>query len=175
MARNVEIKARVTDPDEIRRKAAILAGAAITVMEQEDTYFTCSRGRLKLREIPERPGELIYYVRPDKADPSESSYERAEVADTQALKRALAAALGVRGVVRKSRTLYLVGRTRIHLDRVEGLGLFVELEVVLDDGDGVEEGVREALDLVVRLGIPEGDLLEGSYIDFLDGRPTGCS
>jgi adenylate cyclase len=69
--------------------------------------------------------------------------------------------------VRKHRTLYLAGRSRIHLDRVEGLGDFVEIEVVLADEDDVEDGVREAHALMASLGIDPSRLVAGAYVDLL--------
>jgi predicted adenylyl cyclase CyaB len=67
--------------------------------------------------------------------------------------------------VRKHRTLYLAGRTRVHVDRVEGLGDFLELEVVLDDGESVDAGTREAENLMATLGIEASDLVQGAYVD----------
>jgi len=80
----------------------------------------------------------------------------------------LSAALGVVGVVRKRRTLYLIGPTRVHLDEVEGLGDFVELEVVLQPDQDVSDGVATAEDLMQKLGIRPTQLIEKAYIDLLD-------
>ena len=88
------------------------------------------------------------------------------------LKAVLSAALGVRGVVRKQRTLYQVGETRIHLDEVENLGSFLELEVMLSPGQSEEQGVNIAADLMARLGIEESDLVNVAYIDLLEGQQT---
>jgi len=80
----------------------------------------------------------------------------------------LSNALGVRGVVRKRRTLFLVGQTRIHLDEVENLGLFVEIEVVLSLQQTVSEGVHIAEEIMEKLGISRDDLVEKAYIDLLN-------
>ena len=85
----------------------------------------------------------------------------------------LAASLGVRGVVRKQRLLYLVGNTRIHLDQVEGLGDFLEFEVVLSENDTLEQGQSIATELMTKLGIEAADLIEGAYIDLLATREIG--
>ncbi|MDT4826636.1 cyaB: putative adenylyl cyclase CyaB [compost metagenome] len=69
--------------------------------------------------------------------------------------------------MRKQRRLFLVGRTRVHLDRVEGLGEFLELEVVLQDGEPAEAGVAEAHALMARLGVAEDQLMQGAYVDLL--------
>jgi len=87
------------------------------------------------------------------------------------LQTALRLALGVRGIVRKTRYLYLSGQTRIHLDDVEGLGQFMELEVVLRDGQSDAEGQTIAEELMTRLGVRKEDLLEGAYMDLLEKRP----
>jgi predicted adenylyl cyclase CyaB len=71
--------------------------------------------------------------------------------------------------VQKQRTLFMLGRTRIHLDRVRGLGHFLELEVVLDEGELAEVGMREARDLMSRLGVEPAQWVDGSYLDLLAG------
>jgi adenylate cyclase len=165
--RNIEIKARVADRERVEGRAAKLADRGPTRIAQEDTFFHCPRGRLKLRVFEDGSGELIQYDRPDSRAPSESSYTIHHTPDPGPLGRALADALGVRGVVRKVRTLYLAGATRIHLDRVEGLGDFAELEVVLEPDQDAESGTATAAELMRALGIAEHDLLETAYIDLL--------
>lgn len=166
MKRNVEIKAAVTDLDAIEKKAARLADEGPVVLEQEDVFFFCPRGRLKLRRLTGR-AELIAYERPDAAGPKESRYVVHPTSDPDSLQNALAMALGVRGVIRKRRTLYIIGQTRVHLDCVESLGDFVELEVVLADGQDVGDGFATARRLMAELGISESRLVEKAYIDLL--------
>ena len=168
MARNVEIKARVHDLDATRRCAAALAQGPSELISQVDTFFVVPRGRLKVRQFENGSGELIAYDRADEAGPKESSYVVASCADAHALCDTLARALAVRGRVVKRRELYLVGRTRVHLDQVERLGAFLELEVVLNDGEPLESGEREARDLMRRLAIDEHDLVTGAYIDLME-------
>ena len=171
MGRNVEIKARVRDPLAIRRAAEQLADDGPHELIQEDTFFPCPDARLKLRKLGEEIGELIWYSRPDAEGPKESRYERYPTEAPDHLRDVLARALGVRGVVRKRRLLLMAGRTRIHLDAVEGLGDFMELEVVLTGGETLQDGEREARALMQQLGIEESDLIEGAYIDLLHPPP----
>ena len=165
MGRNIEIKARVADLSSVERRTQRIADSGPTVIHQADTFFQCSEGRLKLRKFDETSGELIAYSRADAEGPEESRYAIVSTEDPDGLRDLLTASLGVRGVVRKRRVLYLVGRARVHLDRVEGLGDFVELEVVLGPGATVGEGTREAHTLMEILGIDE--LVCGAYIDLL--------
>jgi len=167
MARNVEIKARVTDRDALVRRAEALATEGPIEIAQEDTFFRCEHGRLKLRTFSEDRGEVIFYRRPDVGGPKESFYLRSPTSSPATLRESLALAYGVAGFVSKRRTLFLRGRSRIHVDRVDGLGDFVEIEVVLDDGDTVEAGTREAHELMAALGIDTAHLVEGAYVDLL--------
>ncbi len=86
------------------------------------------------------------------------------------MEQSLELAYGVRGRVVKLRTLYRVGRTRVHLDRVRDLGDFMELEVILGNGDTPEDGIAEAHMLMKKLGIEESQLVEGAYIDLLESN-----
>ena len=167
MPTNVEIKARVDDLDAMRRRAAALSDDGPHELVQDDTFFRCADGRLKLRVFPDGQGELIFYRRADQAGPKESFYLRTPTADPAGLREALTLAWGQAGRVRKQRRLFLVGRTRIHLDRVQGLGDFVELEVVLAEGEALQDGAEEARRLMNRLGIDSSQLIEQAYVDLL--------
>jgi len=167
MARNVEIKARIVSVESVFPAAAALADGEPVTMVQDDTFFRCSNGRLKLRATAGNGGELIFYRRADRSGPRESFYLVSPTTAPDALRESLSLAYGEAGRVRKTRTLFLAGRTRIHLDRVEGLGDFLELEVALRDGEPVEAGKARARDLMGKLGIGRDQLVEGAYVDLL--------
>jgi predicted adenylyl cyclase CyaB len=170
MARNVEIKARIESLEALAERVAAIADEGPIEMFQDDTFFMCERGRIKLRALSETEGQLIFYQRPNEKGPKESSYIVSPTAAPDSLREALLLAYGQAGRVRKHRTLYVVGRTRVHLDRVEGLGQFVELEVVLCDGEDTTAGIEEAQRLMAVLGISSTQLLDGAYVDLLAQR-----
>jgi len=170
MARNIEIKARVADMDALAARAAAIADGAAVEIAQDDTFFRCDHGRLKLRVFEDGRGELIFYRRPDAGGPKVSFYVLSPTASPDTLREALTLANGQEGRVVKHRTLFMVGRTRVHLDRVQGLGDYMELEVVLADDEPADEGVREAHALMARLQIAADCLVEGAYHDLLRAR-----
>jgi len=167
MARNVEVKARAADLAAIRRRLESLGGVPSGDLTQIDTFFDVSGRRLKLREFGDGTGELISYTRDDQRGPKVSNYLVAKVSAPDDLRAVCTHALGVRGVVRKRRTLFLLGQIRIHLDQVEGLGTFVELEVVLFDDQSEADGKCLALGLLDKLAIPDADLVPRAYLDLL--------
>lgn len=170
MPRNIEIKARIESIAALMPRAAAIATEGPTEIFQDDTFFACPAGRLKLRAFPDGSGELIFYRRPDALGPKESFYVRSPTADPDSLRSTLGLACGVTGRVVKQRTLFLVGRSRVHLDRVRDLGEFLELEVVLRDDEPTDAGLQEALELMERLGIRSDQLVEGAYVDLLEAR-----
>ena len=147
---------------------ASLAPTPSDVLGQTDTFFVVPRGRLKLRQFSDGSGELIFYERSDQAGPKESSYSRYACPEPKAVAAVLGQALGVRGVVEKRREVFMIGRTRIHLDEVRGLGSFLEIEVVLDDGEAAAGGEQVARELLAALGVPESALVARAYIDLLE-------
>jgi len=167
VARNIELKAVARDPARLRERASELSGSPGETLVQEDTFFQCDHGRLKLRDFGGDRGELIWYERSDEDRERQSTYTIAPTASPGRLKAVLAASLGIRGVVAKTRELYLVGQTRIHLDTVEGLGAFVELEYVVADGESTDTGYRVVPELMAALGIDRADILTGAYIDMV--------
>ena len=167
MPRNIEIKARIDSVETLAPKVAAVATEGPTEIAQDDTFFRCESGRLKLRTFSATEGELIFYRRANEQGPKESFYVRTPTASPESLRECLSLAHGQAGRVVKHRTLYLVGRTRMHLDRVEGLGHFLELEVVLEANESVEVGVREAHLLMAQLGVEPSQLVETAYVDLL--------
>ena len=167
MPTNIEIKARARNFDEIKSRAEGLSDIPVRVIVQEDTFFNTPQGRLKMRRINDH-AQLIYYTRPDQVGPKRSDYHITRSDDPENLKRVLELAYGVRGVVRKTRYLYLVGQTRVHLDNVDGLGQFMELEVLLEEGQSDAEGQKLAEDLMSALGVERRDLIDGAYMDLIE-------
>ncbi|XP_066040624.1 uncharacterized protein [Chamaea fasciata] len=140
------------------------------VLLQTDTFFRVPRGRLKLRRTQDGRGELIFYERPDSAGPKLSRFSISPTADPEGLQEVLSLSLGVLGTVTKERLLILLGQTRLHLDRVRGLGDFLELEVVLRPEQSEQDGRRVARELLRELGLGEQDLVCGAYLDLLLAR-----
>jgi predicted adenylyl cyclase CyaB len=167
MPRNIEIKARITSVEALVPKVGLIADQGPFEIPQDDTYFACATGRLKVRTFSKDDGELIYYRRSDQQAAKEAFYLRSPTSSPETMRRSLSLAYGQVGRVEKHRTLFLLGRTRIHLDQVSGLGHFLELEVVLDEHEPPEAGVREANDLLARLGVEPSQLIEGAYVDLL--------
>ena len=177
MSRNIEIKARIEGADAWVAKIALFADEGPIDIAQDDTFFRCDTARLKLRAFSDGTGELIYYRRADEYGPKESFYLRSPTFAPDSLRECLTLAYGQAGRVRKHRTLFLLGRTRVHLDEVESLGHFLELEVVLADDESAEAGVREARQLMEKLGIEPHQLIDEAYVDLLarlsvDSRPS---
>lgn len=168
MAINVEIKAWVKDIDALREKVEVNCDSFSGLIEQEDIFFNVESGRLKLRILAADHGQLIFYKRPDQSGPKISEYHISETAEPEKLKSVLSKALGIRGVVRKERHLYWIGQTRIHLDQVEGLGDFLELEVVLRPDQSRDQGAAIAAEIMKKLHISPDDLIEGAYMDLIE-------
>ena len=176
MARNVEVKIKVDDLEGLRSRALALGAMDHGVLHQVDTYFATPPAlgaRLKLREHTGGRSELIAYRRPDTPGFRTSDFHLVPVEAPESLREALRHALGVVHQVVKTRQLLLLGRTRIHLDRVEGLGDFLELEVVLADGDDVTGGEQEAEGLLAQLGVSGRPRIAGSYADRAAGAVRG--
>jgi adenylate cyclase class IV len=166
-ARNLEIKAVDPDPPATLQAALRFGAEDQGMLHQRDTYFHAVTGRLKLREAPPRPAELIAYARAELAGPKVSHYRIVPVADHLALIDALTDSLGVRCVVEKARRLLRWRNVRIHLDHVAGLGDFVELEAVAATPGGLEIERDKVEQLRAALGIADEHLVARGYADLM--------
>jgi len=165
MAFNIEIKTTLLKFEETFQHLQELTGGNPEIIQQEDMFFNVSQGYLKLRVLNSETGQLIYYNREFRKDPKLSEYYISCVSDPESMRGILKSIMGIRGMVCKTRYLFMIGRTRIHLDRVQDLGDFLELEVVLGDKSEQDGGLHEAKQLMNQLGISTDQLIKGAYID----------
>jgi homotetrameric cytidine deaminase len=172
MARmNVEIKARDPDPDATAARCVALGAEDRGVLIQRDTYFAVRHGRLKLREHG-GGGELIAYRRGDASEPAASSFVLVPAAEPETLLEALEAALGSTVVVSKRRRLFIWENVRIHLDDVDGLGPFLELEALVSaDGSDLAAAHEKVARLRSELAIADDALISVGYSDLLLDEP----
>ncbi|HUL44143.1 MAG TPA: class IV adenylate cyclase [Bacteroidota bacterium] len=173
MPRNLEVKAKITTIESARVLAESIHANYAGTLHQTDTYFRVSNGRLKLREINGTHAELIRYEREESSSRRESRFDVCPIKNLDGIKSLLRVACGVRGVVEKTRILYLLdGSTRIHLDEVKDLGVFLEFEVPV----AKEEEASEQLEFLIKhFGIQQSDFVKNSYIDMLPQRGESSS
>ncbi|MBS1251627.1 MAG: hypothetical protein MAG451_00660 [Anaerolineales bacterium] len=166
---NIEIKAKLEDLERARRTAGRLGAEHVATLQQTDTYFRVPRGRLKLREQEPGADQLVLYRRPDQPTPKVSDYQVVPVAESAGVRALLSDALGILTQVRKRRELWRLDNVRIHLDTVDGLGTFIEFEVMVIDGRSEESCRARAEELLASFNISQGDLVAGSYADLSPG------
>ena len=168
MPRNLEVKAKIRSVREAQETARSINATFEGTLHQVDTYFNVPRGRLKSREINGARAELIFYERDEQSKHRESNYRVFPCAEISLLKEILEKSLGIRATVRKKRELFMYNSTRIHLDEVENLGSFLELE------SPVEESMEKAQEVVAFLvrefNLQDTDFVLGSYVDLLTSK-----
>ncbi len=170
MTQLIEVKARCDDWAEMHARLSEQATTSPVEVRQDDTFFACTNGRLKLRELAPDRGRLIFYVRGDGAGAKQTDFLVSKTDSPATLRGCLAQAYGVLGRVQKSRTVFDLGSVRAHLDQVAGLGSFVELEIVLEGEVDAARGEALIAAAMSTLAIQSDELLSGSYLDMLLGR-----
>ncbi|HEY1852135.1 MAG TPA: class IV adenylate cyclase [Candidatus Binataceae bacterium] len=166
--RNLEAKFRVGDAALARARAEEIGFSLRGTLNQRDTFFVVANGKLKLREEADGAA-LIHYRREHREELEVSAYEIVPVAEPEALRSMLAEALGVIAEVRKVRTLLMRRNVRLHLDRVEGLGSFGEIEAVVAEDEAPEVYRAEVDAILATLEIAPEDLISQSYFELLSG------
>ena len=164
---NIEFKAHCRNPELVRNELLQRHADHIGTDHQVDTYFNTPRGRLKLRE-GSLENALIYYERPDLADLKQSDVMLYQVEPDSGLKELLTASLGVLAVVDKERDIYYIDNVKFHVDRVAGLGCFVEVEAIQRRRDMTAEYLRSQTEGYFRLfSLKKEDLIDVSYSDMV--------
>lgn len=164
---NIEIKARTTRAAFIRQYLLNHEAELHGTDEQTDTYFNVAGGRLKLRE-GNIENNLIYYQRIESAGIKQSNVELVKAEDGPGLRNVLTKALGVKAVVKKKREIYYILNVKFHLDTLEGLGSFVEIEASNRFEDIPAEKLRQQCEAYMKeFGVGEDDLVNMSYSDMV--------
>jgi cytidine deaminase len=169
--RNLELKAHDGDPERSLALARALGAEDRGEIAQRDHYFARAGGRLKLREQTPGETELIQYRRRDAADPRQSSYRVVPIGEAELLRETLDAALGTLVVVVKTRRLLIWEGVRIHLDEVEELGRFIELEAIAEPGSDLGAEREKLEHLRAALEIEDTALVAAGYSDLLLDGP----
>lgn len=170
MAKNIEIKASLDNVNFCLDTAKSISGSDPEVIKQEDFFFNCNNGRLKLRIFSYQKGEIIFYNRKNDCGPKMSEYYISETHEPDKLLQVLEKSFGIHGVVKKTRKLFLIGRTRVQIDHVENLGDFIEFEVVLSEDEDANIGKAEANNLMKQFGIRNDNLIECAYVDLIKNK-----
>lgn len=170
MSENIEFKAKVTDYDEMKSAMQSITQSEPVILEQTDVYYNVKKGRAKLRTICNIRHELIIYRRKDLAGPKSSKYTRIKVKHYKLVNKIMSSLFGVRGVVKKYRTLFLKDNIRFHLDRVDSLGSFMEIEYIVSPMQDKEDIKSQVDGLLQALNIQKEMLVNCSYIDLLTNQ-----
>ena len=163
----IEIKARCADSQRIRavlrERRAEFRGAD----HQVDTYFKTAHGRLKLRE-GRIENALVFYERENQAAPKHSQVSLYPATSPAALKDVLVRALDVLVIIEKRREIYFIENVKFHIDEVDSLGTFVEIEAIDAEGNlGKDHLLRQCQEFLQLFAIPAQDLVAVSYSDLL--------
>ena len=168
--KNIEIKTPVDSHEAIERKLVEIGAAKTWCRWQRDTFFNTSNGWLKIREAEGCAGELIGYERPvDESGPRPSTYDLFDLQEVERWRGMLERVLGTKQVVEKTRTLWIWKQTRIHLDRVNQLGEFLELEAVAKEIT-LEEAYDQAEFMIRELDLDAANFISVPYAEMLLGN-----
>lgn len=164
---NVEIKARCSQPDVVEKLLLNENAKFIGSDHQIDTYFDVKNGRLKLRE-GNIENALIYYNRVNNVGPKRSDIILYPVTEGVTLKALLDTSIGTKVVVDKKRKIFFIENVKFHLDEVQGLGTFVEIEAIDSDGTLGYDKLKAQCDFYINLlKVKDEDFLTHSYSDML--------
>lgn len=162
---NFEFKARLRDAAHVRAVLKSLRARSLGTDRQVDTYFRVPAGRLKIRE-GRLENALIFYQRTDAAHARRSLVELMLLPRRNSVRAILTRSLGVLAVVDKRREIYFVGNVKIHVDRVRGLGTFLEVEAMTRSGD-LRKVRAQAAKFQKHFAISPADIVPQSYSDLI--------
>jgi len=167
MKKNFEIKVKLQDPNKIRALVRLLCKGKKVFKEkqiQEDIYYRVQKGRLKLRIINGNTGNLIYYFRNNENSKRVSNYTISETNTPKELNSILSSLYGVLIKAKKTREITRMDNTRIHIDKVIGLGNYLEIEVIFDS---IKKAKITMDGMIKLLDLKEEKFIKVSYLDLL--------
>lgn len=167
--KNIELKVKTDNFNQIKKLLHKIKAKFKGNLTQKDTYYNCEEGRLKTREINHETFQLIYYERPNFTKSKISNYKIKEI-DQKELKEqktCLTKTKGIKTIVNKRRELWIYKNTRIHLDKVKGLGEYLELETIIKNHKDLQQLETEHRQIINLLGLNSYSKIDKSYSDLL--------
>lgn len=165
-ARNYEIKIRIENFTRLQKLSEKFQSQCISTERfteiQHDIYYKVRNGRLKLRVINNKSGNLISYNRNETTGKRISNYTISRTEDFIQLNEILKTEFEVLIEVKKSREIFICDEVRIHLDKVKGLGKFLEFEVVYSN---LSSAKRRMSQLIRDFDLNENEFIRHSYSD----------
>lgn len=164
MNKNLEIKIKLDNTSQINSIRNSLSKYSRSVEKQIDIYYKVSKGRLKLRIINDKEGSLILYNRVEKKGKRISHYTISKTKDFKELDFILTRQFDTLIKVIKKREIYILKNVRVHLDKVSGLGNYLEIEIIYSD---LMKAKKQMAELIKLLHLDEKKFIKNSYSDLL--------
>lgn len=167
MKKNFEIKVKLDNQEKTIKLLRMFCKGKKVIKQrqfQEDIYYRVNKGRLKLRIIDGKTGNLIHYFRSNETGKRVSNYTISETNTPKELNTILSSLYGVLITVKKSREITIIDDTRIHIDKVNGLGNYLEIEIIFNS---IKEARDRMRGLIKSLELNEKAFIKVSYSDLI--------
>lgn len=163
---SIEIKSKINDPKRIEMLLKAKNARFVGEDHQIDTYFITENNHLKLRH-GKIENALIFYERPETKDLKRSKVKLQKLPkDNEEIKDILNRILGIKTIVDKKRKIYFIENVKFHIDEVQGLGSFVEIEALDTKGDLTEKHLKEQCEYYINyLKLDREQLVDKSYCE----------
>ncbi len=164
---NIEIKSKCNNTEKIKKILEKLNARFIGIDYQIDTYFNVKNGRLKLRE-GNIENALIFYKRENIKQNKYSEVILYPTKNSKALKQILTETMGVKIIVKKQREIYFIENVKFHIDKIDNLGEFIEIEAQNSNGKYNISQLKAQCDYYIKLfDLKKENFIETSYSDLL--------
>jgi adenylate cyclase, class 2 len=162
--KNLEIKIKLENASQINSIRNSLIKYSRSAEKQIDIYYKVNKGRLKLRIINENEGSLILYDRAENKGKRISHYTISKIEDFREMEFILSRQFEILVKVIKHREIFISGNIRVHLDKVSGLGNYLEIEIIYSD---LIKAKKKMAELISLLNLDEKKFIKNSYSDLL--------
>jgi len=166
MPTNLELKIRVISHQSIKKILEQIGAEYKGMLKQKDVYYSVPNGLLKLR-IENGSESLILHNRNENNKNRWSDFEFIKFANDNG-EKFFSKLFDVEVIVKKKRELFYYDDTRIHLDKVNNLGNFLELETLVINGK--TDAIKRFVKIIHILKLDESKQIRKSYRDLLMGN-----
>lgn len=156
-----------------------IGAVKLGVEDQSDTYFAAPHRdfaktdeALRIRSLD---GQAVLTYKGPKLDGISKTREEFETPVDEVTTIQILHALGFSeaGVVRKKREVFRTGEITVCLDAVEGLGEFLEVEIVAENEKELDTSRAKLFELLKQFGAREMNSIRTSYLEMVLEKNKG--